>query len=869
MARPRGTFSLLLCAVLAASAFAVRPSVRRLHYDAPAKDSGKAPKARPAETQASVKAAVALPPLPPPATNGALPPAPAPVAAESAPAAPAPAARPVPGPDRDAAGKARMDSLLRTGSINARDEDSAAEAEADSGAAPPLPGAKPGLPFAMKKPTRKDIGAFQLAVLNAVTALDKQDYAKARKALAKAEPTERLAQVYKTILMSTIYHGLQDYAREDSVLKSTLDWVGGSTWQSYLLNRRIQCFPLTKPDDSARLQFYGKVIQAPVAASVKINFLYGLLKLQGFTGNPEGYDMLLKRIVASAPADRRLDTLYQMLSPNLPPGAGTWEQQILMLDIETKMAQYPAAIARSEAALKLVPGKPERQQLHWDYATLLYRNKDYAKAITAYTKWIEKYGESPEAILQVARCYDRQQEPKKAILWYDRLLEKYPKHDKTSEIYWLRAWDLEAAGDYEEAIEFYYRQLADFSANRRGDWANFRVGLCQYKAGNASAALQAFKAIREQVNSNAYPAGLFWESKAQDSLRDSAGARATLIELARKYPLNFYGHLARQTLQARNAWPDSLEPWKRFAPSTPQSIKAWMKSEMSGFRDRLDDEFESEYLPLGKLLQFKLDTLAILTWKTIPAKTKNNPWFLYVNARKFRDRGLWREAYRIGLQLSYKIPADDWGSAPKEVLRLIYPRPYEGLVQKYSAKRGLDPAFVFALMRQESGFDREIKSGAGAVGLMQLMPATGKAVAKKEKWPRFDPYSLIEPEVNVSLGTAYLKDLKKEYRGGYHWVLANYNAGPEPTRRWMALAALPAPAGPSMAAVGMTTPGAAVAAAAAAPTPGTWASGGERPLDAVVEDISYWETRDYVKKVMGNYWTYRILWNNRHRAAAR
>src|SRR5690606_32877799 len=128
--------------------------------------------------------------------------------------------------------------------------------------------------------------------------------------------------------------------------------------------------------------------------------------------------------------------------------------------------------------------------------------------------------------------------------------------------------------------------------------------------------------------------------------------------------------------------------------------------------------------------------------------------------------------------------------------------------------------------RQESGFDREIKSRAGAVGLMQIMPATGKAVAKQEGWPPFDPFRLTEAEVNVSLGTAYLRDLRKDYQGNEYWVLANYNAGPTPTRRWMGQAA-------------------------------------DRPLEEVIEDISYWETRDYVKKVMGNYFTYRILWNNR------
>lgn len=720
--------------------------------------------------------------------------------------------------------RASVDSLLKNGTLVNRDDDSLAQAEADSGA--PAPAVKHGLPFAMKKPTAKEVAVFQASVLSAVTAMEKNDFAKAVKVLSKSAPTERLAQVYRTILLAKAYEGEKDFIRADSVLKACLDWVGGSVWQSYLLNRRIQVFPSTQPSDSMRLLFYSHVIQAPISGQVKVNFLYDLLKLQGFTGQPEGFSELLKRIVLLAPADRRLDTLYQLLAPNALPGQGTWELQNLMLDLESKQGLYASAIARSEAMLKMAPDKTQKQDLHWNYANLHYKNKDYPKAIAAFLKYMEHYGETPEGILQVAHCYDRMQEPKKALLYYDRFLEKYPKNDKTSEIYWLRAWDLESQGNYTEAIEFYYRQLADFSSNKRGDWANFRVGLCQFKAGNVAAALQAFHAVRAQVNSNAYPAGLFWEAKSQEGVGDSIGSKSTLLELYGKYPFNFYGHLARQTLVARGAWVDSLEPWKHFTASTPEGIKGWMKTEMSGYHERLDSDFESDYLGIGKLLQFKLDTLAILTLRTLPAKVKSNPWFLYVYARMFRNSQLWREAYRLGLQLSYKIGPDKWGSAPKEVLRLIFPRPYEGLVQKYAAKRGLDPAFVYALMRQESGFDREIKSGVGAVGLMQLMPATGKAVAKKERWPRFDPYSLSDADINISLGTAYLKDLKKDYRDNQYFILANYNAGPEAAKRWQAASA-------------------------------------DKSLEMTVEDISYWETRDYVKKVMGNFWTYRILWNNR------
>jgi soluble lytic murein transglycosylase-like protein/Tfp pilus assembly protein PilF len=751
-----------------------------------------------------------------------------PPAASTAPAAapilPVPAA-PVQAKPGSPGFKAAVDSLLKKDAADSAEE-TAEDEEGDS------LGAKPGLAFILKKPSRKDVKEFQAATLKAVTAMHKGDPAKAAAILVKTNPTERLAQVYRAIMLSEAWQEAGDFVRADSILQATLDWVGGSVWQNYLLNRRIEVFPNTNPTDSARLRFYSRVIGTQVARAVKVNFLYELLRIQGFTGPAQGHEELLKRVAAIAPADKRLDTLHQALAGSVSFDPSNWEMQNVLLDMESKLGQYDIAMRRAEEMLKLVPGKPEKQKLHWTYAGLQFKARNYKQAIPLFEKYLERYGDDADAMLQIARCYDRLQEPKKALIWYERFMEKFPKHDKTSEIYWLRAWDLEASGGYEEAIEFYLRQIADFKANKRGDWANFRIGLCQYKAGNFAAALSAFKAVREQVNSNAYPAGLYWEAQAQEAMGDTVGSRPTLLELYRAYPFSFYGHLARQTLTAQGAWADSLEPWHRFTSSRPESIKAWMKGSMSGFSERLGSEFESDYLEIGKLLQFQLDTLAVLTLHTLPAKVKNNPWFLYVNSKKFRNRELWRESYHLGLQLSYKIPPDKWGTAPREVLQLIYPRPYEALVQKFSARRSLDPAFVYALIRQESGFDRDIKSGAGAVGLMQLMPATARNLAKKDGWSGFDPNMLNIAEANIRLGTMYLRDLKKDYDDNYCFVLTNYNAGPEATRRW--LAAL-----------------------------------GSKPLASLVEDISYWETRDYVKKVMGNYWTYRILWNSRIRPVGR
>jgi soluble lytic murein transglycosylase len=126
-------------------------------------------------------------------------------------------------------------------------------------------------------------------------------------------------------------------------------------------------------------------------------------------------------------------------------------------------------------------------------------------------------------------------------------------------------------------------------------------------------------------------------------------------------------------------------------------------------------------------------------------------------------------------------------------------------------------------MKQESGFVPEIRSPAGAIGLMQIMPSTGKNLAKMENIEDFNVSQLRDPELNIRLGTAYLDDLKKKYNGNLMLVLCNYNAGPGPTNRWRK-------------------------------------NHGMKPIEVFNEEISYWETRDYTKKVMGNFWSYGIIY---------
>jgi soluble lytic murein transglycosylase len=150
-----------------------------------------------------------------------------------------------------------------------------------------------------------------------------------------------------------------------------------------------------------------------------------------------------------------------------------------------------------------------------------------------------------------------------------------------------------------------------------------------------------------------------------------------------------------------------------------------------------------------------------------------------------------------------------------------FPMPLRGELMQRSADVGLDPAYAYGLIRQESRFIMDARSHAGASGLMQIMPATAKWTAKKIGLSDFKPAQLSERDVNLRLGTAYLKLVLDDFSGSQALAAAAYNAGPGRPRRWR-----------------------------------------EGPvLDATiwVENVPFIETRDYVKKVLSNATYYAAL----------
>lgn len=205
-------------------------------------------------------------------------------------------------------------------------------------------------------------------------------------------------------------------------------------------------------------------------------------------------------------------------------------------------------------------------------------------------------------------------------------------------------------------------------------------------------------------------------------------------------------------------------------------------------------------------LGLKDDALAEMVF--ISKRTSSVEDILYV-CSKAQELG----EYKLSVRSAIKVPYTD------ELHDFLYPRAHWDTVKSVSAKYAIDPLLVLSIVREESRFDSEARSPAGAVGLMQLMPYTAERLDGKLKLGIKGPRDLLNAENNLRVGAFYLSHLIKEF-GSYPYAIAAYNAGQEIVRKWIQ-------------------------------------RGGYKSADEFIEDIPYAETRNYVKRVLTSFFEYK------------
>jgi soluble lytic murein transglycosylase len=247
----------------------------------------------------------------------------------------------------------------------------------------------------------------------------------------------------------------------------------------------------------------------------------------------------------------------------------------------------------------------------------------------------------------------------------------------------------------------------------------------------------------------------YWKARALKALGRDAEAEQLLLPLAGEF--GFYGQLAQEELGGRTAVPAAA-----YKPSA-EDVRAM--SQHAGLRRALE--------------LYRLNQRTEAAWEWV--------WAI----RGFEDRQLLAAAE---VARRHRIYDRAIGTADRTVVlhdfELRYPAPYRDVLKTQAAQLALDEAWVYGVIRQESRFNPDAKSSAGASGLMQLMPGTARWVAQKLKLRNWRWSQVTEVDTNVSLGTYYLRHVLDMQEGQVVAASAAYNAGPSRARAWRPESAL-------------------------------------------------------------------------------
>jgi soluble lytic murein transglycosylase len=408
-------------------------------------------------------------------------------------------------------------------------------------------------------------------------------------------------------------------------------------------------------------------------------------------------------------------------------------------------------------------------------------------------------------------------DPDAGVRWYRALARDYPAHPYADDALFYAADLLARAGLTAEALA----ALADLSENYpRGDFraeALFRSAWIERQAGHLAGALAALSRIErdyEQTDPYEHARAVYWKARIlveRGADGDAAQALEAWRTLAERRPTDYYGLLSRARLE--EAKPGS-------APSWPRPGRA---AEAKGFRYEVDALLRDRHFRAGVLLlRMGLERAAADELGAVDRKALATGDGLLLTAELLDRAGDHRASTRLVRSLGRAALRQKPEGPALRIWKVAYPSAFREEVERWAPKAGVPSELLLALMREESGLDPAVISGAGAVGLTQLMLPTAQGVAKQLRMHKVRQADLMKPDISIRIGATYFGGLLRRYRSEA-LALAAYNAGDAPVRRWLK-------------------------------------ARGTLPLDAFVEEIPIQETRGYVKRVLRSYAAYQFLY---------
>ncbi|MEB3173628.1 MAG: transglycosylase SLT domain-containing protein [Cyanobacteriota bacterium] len=509
--------------------------------------------------------------------------------------------------------------------------------------------------------------------------------------------------------------------------------------------------------------------------------------------DPESSE-LMGQILVKAPTDPRSAPLREKLLAN-PPANLTPEVWTAIGDGFWNANDFPqAAQAYAQA--------PTNPQNLYRLARSQHLAQLKPEAIANYRKLIQTYSDSEETALALKRLATLVP-PAEAVAYLDQIVARFPAQAPEALAQKAKLLD---KSDPTQANAARQTLLEKYSDSEEAAQLRWRRASQAAKAGKVTEAWKWAEEIANQnPNSDPAPKAIFWIGKWAQQLNRLEDATAAFKNVIARYPQSYYAWRSAVLL----GWPvgdfnsvRALNPPVTLPPERPVPPAG---SDLFKELYRLGQDPEARAVFAGETgAQDEL---------TVEQK--------YTEALLKLQAGEYLQGINQVLNLrntSDPKQKEAWQALRQtpEYWQALFPFPYQELIFEWSKKRNLNPFLVTALIRQESRFEKEIRSPVGATGLMQVMPSTAEWIA-----PQIDlkDYALTDPEDNVNMGTWYFDHTHDTYKNNSALAVASYNAGPGNVSKWLSQFE------------------------------------GQDP-DWFVEQIPFAETKGYVESVFGNYWNY-------------
>ena len=372
--------------------------------------------------------------------------------------------------------------------------------------------------------------------------------------------------------------------------------------------------------------------------------------------------------------------------------------------------------------------------------------------------------------------------------FYHEFYVNLPNHPRAAEALWEAATTSEQSRNWPQAADYFGLLARNYPTDEHAADAAFREGLAAYAQTDPYTASTTWRAALEATTDQELRARLItWMGLAAKQAGQLEQADVFWQEAVRVAPDSYYGLRGADLLQhTMPRLPSGLSPEVVGMPVTRQEwdeLLAWIAS-WTGLTATMDATTDERVLELDALERLGWSDEVNLSLQGLQQAIKNNPRDILQLAEATTEWNASSATIWCAQRL-VRLAREAGATEPPEALRrLAYPALYSRLVGQYAEHYDLDPLLMLALMRQESLFDPNARSYAGALGLAQIMPETGKWIASQIGPEDYGEDLLLRPYLNLQYSAWYLDLLLNLYDRDWVAALVAYNAGPGNLKNW-------------------------------------------------------------------------------------